>query len=104
MNQREIKFRAWDKVENKMLSWELICINWSCGALKDNFHHVVMQFTGLRDKNGKEIYESDQVKYKDGVYEVRYYENGFYLFRDVCANFDVRWNEVEIIGNIYEQK
>ena len=69
--QREIKFRAWDKDSKKMLiplspvwfeenSWS----DEDFAVCADNCNHVLMQFTGLHDKNGKEIYEGDVMRVK----------------------------------------
>ena len=52
---REIKFRAWDKDLLKMYSkWTVIP--------DDDRSHILMQYTGLKDKNGVEIYEGDILK------------------------------------------
>jgi uncharacterized phage protein (TIGR01671 family) len=65
---REIKFRAWDKEEGIMLTW----YKWA-DEIKDAIPYdagdewtercILMQYTGLKDKNGKEIYEGDIYRY-----------------------------------------
>lgn len=109
---REFKFRAWDKVDNKMYydaekTYDFIgndIMEESFGSLLDSDNFIVMQYTGLIDKNRKEIYEGDLVKTTEYIGIVEYYK-GMY-----CINVDDSFklpmydtNEfMEVIGNIYE--
>lgn len=118
---REIKFRAWLKEERKMVNVEtlFIGINRLCfGNSKTedlffrDFEEVeLMQYTGLKDKNGKEIYEGDIVILNDAEEENRCvvkYKYGSYILVDGDLREDLSNVEshkfLEVIGNIYENK
>lgn len=57
---REIKFRAWDKLGGYMIK-EIK--NLILPHSENEFGTILMQYTGLKDKNGKEIYEGDILKF-----------------------------------------
>lgn len=108
---REIKFRAWDTEAKQM-----ILVNDAkfvdgvmIGAKGVNWDNqvVVMQFTGLLDKNGKEIYEGDIVETEDvGMCEVEWIGSGLSLHTfprySSRSIFSIEYRECEVIGNIYE--
>lgn len=114
---REIKFRAWDYETNSIIFPYMIDFNIKYAYYidsKDECQRVgintLMQYTGLKDKNGKEIYEGDFVKgeYTGYVYLVKYGHEiyipvvGFYFSRKRQYNSSVPKEPVEVIGNIYE--
>ena len=123
------KFRAWDVHEKKMFTNDQLII-WNGNVYANDNSELnvnnlkgwsidekyLMQSTGLKDKNGKEIFEGDIVKYKAGcntfTEEVAYDKNfaGFGV-RDANANIiftfgelaeDIDLHSLEVIGSIYE--
>lgn len=130
---RELKFRAWDKKQKKIL------YGVSIGTIKvwdenkplfsDEFSYnedcIFEQYTGLKDKNGREIYEGDIIRYlggskerigqivfdfvddSEGYYVAKHY--GWAIRRDDYNNSigdypddNMKCEQIEVIGNIHE--
>ena len=105
---REIKFRIWN---GESIEETTIDFNIDKDTKYKEFYiypdDVFMQFTGLRDKNGVEIYEGDIVK--TNLYNIKgyvYYSSpsfGIKQKNGVCIDYDwSNFNNFEVIGNIYE--
>jgi hypothetical protein len=117
MENSRFKFRAWIKDEK---TWHYFTAFEGIGATYPSYpgqaiyesNLEIMQFTGLHDKNGIELFESDIVRYLGWLWEIKWGENttAFYLFSiekdlrpDSYFGSAVSQN-CERIGNIYERQ
>ena len=107
---RELKFRAWIYKNSGETSITQRMV-YSQGDLEAFFEQAemwvdtpIMQFTGLHDKNGKEIYEGDVIRnahLETGVVE---YDTDRYRWDhgQDWGEIEVEWDGIKVIGNIYE--
>jgi uncharacterized phage protein (TIGR01671 family) len=91
---REIKFRFWDGKKMTYHGYQEAECSFH-GLLVCEGDTIPLQFTGLKDKNGKEIYEGDLLKYDEDIREVTF-DDGMFNVGHVLAE------RYEVIGNIYE--
>lgn len=100
---QEIKFSPYIEHECKIVGYEVD-------------RNTICRCTGLRDKNGKLIWENDIVRDEHGNFYKAFWQNNYYQFSWICVKSDVffidtKWNfwsfksfEIEVIGNIFDNK
>lgn len=134
---REIKFRAWNNREKKMYynvehayDYMTKFSTYNFGELQGDEEWIVMQYTGLKDKNSKEIYEGDIIKEERWIFPNKIYDtftcvvkfgqfsrdgSGNYLGFYISASKDspyynlpinsilaLAFSDCKVIGTIYE--
>lgn len=116
--QRQLKFRAWDKLEKRFTYPDkgyqghyVLTLNgefWNLQNGSGGDEYVVQQWTGLKDSKGKDIYEGDVVRYEldETVYiqTVKWGNNGWEMIdtRSYSTPLIVNLPNFEVIGSIFE--
>lgn len=114
---RELKFRVWDEELGDYLEGEEAadfvmkldgshCVEMSCGWYNKGKDWAIEQYTGLKDKNDKEIYEGDIVSYRENNYQIKWSEVSFAYIASSKNQYywlsPSKSSVFEVTGNIHE--
>ena len=111
---KELKFRVWEEREKEYDTWSYILDDsgnlfrnaYGASIECDKKDYIIEQYTGLKYKNGKEIYEGDIVsvhnKNRKNEYDIGVVEFGKAAFRCPFLLGKYHSGQVEVIGNVHE--
>lgn len=89
----EFRFRGWHNA--------IGMVPFSFDYMDNTVYHAIMQWTGLVDKNGKDVYEHDVVKYNDS-HGMVFFAQGMFAVNWIEDITGFKLEDCEIIGNVHE--